>query len=63
MKIIGRLIAKLKVLYKAIVLDLDDTLWMGTLAEEKLDKIKENMHSSQVALFINFMKFVKNLAQ
>ncbi len=63
MKIIGRLISKLKVLYKAIVLDLDDTLWMGTLAEDKIDKIKENMHSSQAAPFINFMKFVKNLAQ
>lgn len=63
MKIIGRLISKLKVLYKAIVLDLDDTLWMGTLAEDKIDKIKENMHSSQAASFINFMKFVKNLAQ
>jgi FkbH-like protein len=49
-------------LYKAIVLDLDDTLWKGTLSEVGIDKIKENLQSEQGATFIAFMKFVKMLA-
>lgn len=62
MKIIAQIISKLKILYKAIVLDLDDTLWKGTLSEVGIDKIKENMYSEQGAPFIAFMKFVKTLA-
>jgi predicted enzyme involved in methoxymalonyl-ACP biosynthesis len=37
-KIVGQIIGKFKTLYKAIVLDLDDTLWMGTLSEDGIDK-------------------------
>lgn len=62
MKIVALVISKLKILYKAIVLDLDDTLWMGTLSEVGIDKIKENLQSEQGATFIAFMKFVKSLA-
>lgn len=62
MRIIEQIISKLKVLYKAIVLDLDDTLWLGTLSESGIDKIKENLQSEQGAPFITFMKFVKTLA-
>ncbi|MDR2084619.1 MAG: HAD-IIIC family phosphatase [Bacteroidales bacterium] len=62
MRIIEQIISKLKVLYKAIVLDLDDTLWLGTLSEIGIDKIKENLQSEQGSPFIAFMKFVKSLA-
>ena len=62
MKIVALIISKLKILYKAIVLDLDDTLWMGTLSEVGIDKIKGNLQSEQGATFIAFMKFVKTLA-
>ena len=61
-KIVAQIISKLKILYKAIVLDLDDTLWKGTLSEVGIDKIIENLHSEQGAPFIAFMKFVKDLA-
>ena len=62
MKIVAQIISKLKILYKAIVLDLDDTLWKGTLSEDGIDKIKENMYSEQGDQFIAFMKFVKTLS-
>ncbi len=61
-KIVAQIITKVKILYKAIVLDLDDTLWMGTLSEDGIDKIRENLHSEKGATFIEFMKFVKTLA-
>lgn len=62
MQIVAQIISKLKILYKAIVFDLDDTLWKGTLSEVGIDKIRENMCSEQGASFITFMKFVKTLA-
>ena len=62
MKIVAQIISKLKILYKAIVLDLDDTLWKGSLSEVGTDKIRENMYTEQGAPFITFMKFVKTLA-
>lgn len=62
MKIVAQIISKLKILYKAVVLDLDDTLWKGTLSEVGIDKIKEKLYSEQGAPFIAFMKFVKTLA-
>ncbi len=43
------------------MLDLDDTLWSGTLSEVGIDKIKENLQSEQGATFIAFMKFVKKV--
>jgi len=61
-KIVAMIISKLKILYKAIVLDLDDTLWIGTLSEVGMDKIKENLQSEQGVPFIAFMKFIKTLA-
>lgn len=62
MKIIAQIISKLKILYKAIVLDLDDTLWKGTLSEVGMNEIKENMYSYHGAPFIAFMNFIKTLA-
>jgi len=61
-KIVTQIISKTKIIYKAIVLDLDDTLWRGTLSEVGIDKIKANLQSEQGATFIAFMKFVKSLA-
>ena len=60
-KIVAQVISKLRTLYKAIVLDLDDTLWKGTLSEDGIDKIIENMNSERAIPFIEFMKFVKTL--
>lgn len=60
--IVAQIISKLKVIYKAIVLDLDDTLWMGTISEVGVDKIKGNLLSEQGVSFIVFMNFVKKLA-
>ena len=60
-RIVAQIISKLKTLYKAIVLDLDDTLWKGTLSEDGIDKIIENMNSEKAMPFIEFMKFVKAL--
>jgi FkbH-like protein len=62
MKILAYIIAKSKILYKAIVLDLDETLWQGTLVEIGINQIKENLQSKQGIQFISFMKFVKTLA-
>jgi len=62
-KIIAQVIGKFKTLYKAIVLDLDDTLWMGTLSEDGIDKIRDNMISEKGAPFIEFMKFIKTLGK
>lgn len=62
MKIVAQIMNSLKILYKAIVLDLDDTLWNGTLSEVGIVKIKENLSSEQAIPFISFMKFIKTLA-
>jgi len=61
-KIVAQIISKTKIIYKAIALDLDDTLWDGTLSEVGIDKIKENLQSERGATFITFMKFIKSLA-
>jgi len=61
-KIVAQIISKIKILYKAIVLDLDDTLWKGTLSEVGINNIRETLYSEQGAPFIAFMKFVKTLA-
>jgi FkbH-like protein len=60
-KIVAQIINKLKTLYKAIVLDLDDTLWKGTLSEVGIDNIRGNMNSEKAIPFIEFMKFTKAL--
>lgn len=61
-KIVAQIISKTKIIYKAIALDLDDTLWNGTLSEVGIDKIKGNLQSEKGDAFISFMKFVKSLA-
>ncbi len=63
LKSVSILICKIKTLYKAIVLDLDDTLWSGTLSEVGIEEIITNMTSEKGKPFISFMKFVKYLAE
>jgi FkbH-like protein len=60
-RIIAQIICKIKILYKAIIIDLDDTLWKGTISEDGLGRIKENMINENGAPFIEFMRFVKSL--
>lgn len=62
MKIVVQTIVKQKILYKAIVFDLDDTLWKGTLAEDGREKIKEALNSDAGIPFVSLMNFIKVLA-
>ena len=41
MQILSNIICKTKIVYKAIILDLDDTLWKGTLSEDGFDVIRD----------------------
>lgn len=61
-KIVSRLICQSKILYKAIVLDLDDTLWKGTLGEEGKSAIAERMRTIEGHPFISFMRFIRVMA-
>lgn len=60
-KIVAQIICKIKTLYKAIALDLDDTLWLGTLSEIGVNEIRRNFETEKGASFIDFMKFIKSL--
>lgn len=62
-KIISRIISQNKILYKAIVLDLDDTIWNGTIAEIGIQGIEVNLRSDEGKPYISFMNFVKILAE
>jgi len=62
MKSVAKIICEIKILYKAIVLDLDDTLWAGTLSEVGIEQIEKNMNSFEGEPFIYFMRFIKSLA-
>lgn len=63
MKIVSKLICSYKIMYKAIVLDLDDTLWPGTLSEEGIDGIVSRLQSPEGTPFIAFMRFVRSMAK
>ena len=52
-----------KTLYKAIILDLDDTLWKGTLAEDGVNTIKQNLRSNDAVPFVTFMHFIQAMAK
>ncbi len=62
MRIVAQIVVRSKTLYKAIVLDLDGTLWPGTLSEIGLDGIQKNLSGDQGLPFIAFMKFCRALA-
>ena len=63
MQIISRIICKSKTIYKAIILDLDDTVWKGTLAEDAIETIKQNFRSNDAMPFITFMRFIRVMAK
>ena len=63
MQIISRIICKSKTVYKAIILDLDCTLWTGTLSEDGVDVIKQNLSSDASGAFVTFMRFIKAMAK
>lgn len=63
MQIVSRIICKSKTLYKVIILDLDETLWKGTLTEDGIDAIKSNLHSNEAVPFVTFMRFVQVMAK
>lgn len=63
MQIISEIICKSKILYKAVILDLDDTIWKGTLAEDGINAIKQNLRSNDAIPFIGFMRFIQALAK
>lgn len=63
MQIISEIICKSKILYKVVILDLDDTIWKGTLAEDGIDAIKQNLCSNDAIPFIGFMRFIQALAK
>lgn len=62
MKIISKIISKHKIIYKAFILDLDDTLWPGTISEEGFESIRNRLRSPEGAPFVNFMCFVRAMA-
>lgn len=62
MKIVAMLICRLRTLYKAIVLDLDETLWNGTLSEDGIVEIIANQKSTIGTQYIRFANFVKVLS-
>jgi FkbH-like protein len=63
MKILAQVISKHKMLYKAIILDLDYTIWNGTLSEDGILTIKENLSSKEGSKYIEFMKYINCLAK
>ena len=63
MQIISQIICKSRTMYKAIILDLDDTIWKGTLAEEGIDAIKQNLLSNDAIPFVTFMRFIEVTAK
>lgn len=63
MRIVSRIICKFKTIYKAVALDLDDTLWKGTLAEVGFDDIKQTLRTDEAMPFVAFMLFIKAMAK
>lgn len=63
MQVVAQTIIKQKVLYKAIVLDLDGTLWKNTLAEDGIEPIKNNLTSSEGKPYVEFMRFISVVAK
>lgn len=63
MQIISRIICRYKTMYKAIILDLDDTLWKGTLAEDGVNVIKQNFRLNDSIPYFTFMRFIQVMAK
>ncbi len=63
MRVVARVISHYKVIYKALVLDLDNTLWEGTLSEDGVSKIRDNMLSSKGKVYLSFMSYIRELSK
>lgn len=63
MQILSKIVCRAKTMYKAIILDLDDTLWKGTLAEEGIDSIKQRLSSDEALPYVRFMRFIRRLGE
>lgn len=63
MKIMAKIVVQHKIIYKALILDLDDTLWPGTIAEEGFETIKHNLQSASGKPFVRFMWFIRALVK
>ena len=63
MKIMAKIVVQHKIIYKALILDLDDTLWPGTIAEEGFETIKHNLQSASGKPFVMFMWFIRALVK
>lgn len=63
MKVVARVISHYKTIYKALVLDLDNTLWEGTLSEDGFAKIRNNMLSNRGVVYLSFMSFIRELSK
>lgn len=63
MRILGQIMCQRKVLYKALVLDLDNTLWPGILSEEGFDSVLSRLSSEEGKPFVSFMRWVRMLAE
>ena len=62
MKIVAAIIANVKTIFKAFILDLDDTLWPGTILEEGFESIQKHLTEDGIE-HIRFMKYVNSLAE
>ena len=63
MRIVANIICRKRIIYKAIVLDLDETLWNGILSEDGKDGIVQKLSSDGGYPYIAFMKFIKSIAE
>lgn len=62
-KLLTKFICRQKQLYKAIVLDLDETLWPSILAETGEEELAVKLSSDQGRPFIKFMRWIRALTQ
>lgn len=63
MRVVSSVICRKKIIYKAIVLDLDETLWNGILSEDGKEGIVQKLTSESGYPYIAFMKFIKSIAE
>lgn len=63
MRVVANIICHKRIIYKAIVLDLDETLWNGILSEDGKDGIIQKMASDSGHQYIAFMKFIESIAK
>ena len=60
--ICGKILGTLGMAKKAIVLDLDNTLWGGIIGDDGIDGIKLDNNSAEGEAYLNFQKYLKKLS-